>query len=144
MSLTSYDVDENTGCWIWNRMIRADGYGRLSGHLGRKLGTYSAHRAMYEQEVGPIPDGKHLHHTCEHRSCVNPAHLQPMTQSEHNKMHAYVGGGPWRPRTEREVEDRVLELRGVDLSYKQIAAITGLHFTTVGVIIRRRAKNDRP
>lgn len=144
MTLTTYDVDPETGCWIWNRMIRADGYGRLSGNLGRKLGTYSAHRAMYQQEVGPIPEGKHLHHTCSHRACVNPDHLLPISQADHNRMHAIGGSTAWLPRTPRELEDRVLELRNVKLSYKQIAEITGLHFTTVGVIIRRRAKNDRP
>ena len=38
-----------------------------------------AHRYVYEKEVGPIPDGFHLDHLCRNTSCVNPAHLDPVT-----------------------------------------------------------------
>lgn len=30
----------------------------------------------------PIPAGMHLDHTCRNRGCVNPAHLEPVTQRE--------------------------------------------------------------
>lgn len=43
-----------------------------------------AHRAAYELLVGPIPDGLTLDHLCRRPACVNPEHLEPVTQRENN------------------------------------------------------------
>jgi hypothetical protein len=59
-----------------------DGYGRfwVDGRYVR------AHRFAYELVVGPIAEGLQLDHVkargCEYRHCVNPAHLEPVTQQE--------------------------------------------------------------
>jgi hypothetical protein len=39
-----------------------------------------AHRFSYEAYVGPIGAGLHIDHLCRVRSCVNPKHLEPVTQ----------------------------------------------------------------
>lgn len=52
------------------------------------------HRWVYEILVGPIPGDHVLHHTCETKRCVNPAHLEPLTPSEHAAVHAALRRRP--------------------------------------------------
>ena len=39
-----------------------------------------AHRVAYTQCVGPIGEGLVLDHLCRNRACVNPWHLEEVTQ----------------------------------------------------------------
>jgi hypothetical protein len=66
------------GCWLWTAAKRAGGYGVVQHQWERRV----AHRASYEELVGPIPDGHQLDHICRVRNCVNPAHLEPVTHKE--------------------------------------------------------------
>ena len=66
-----------TGCWTHDQ-VNQYGYGRAH-HKGR---TVTVHRAVYEELVGPIPEGLQLDHLCRNRACYNPAHLEPVTQTE--------------------------------------------------------------
>lgn len=69
------------GCWKWTGSRNAQGYGAF-GVEGR---TLSAHRFAYERLVGEIPEGLVLDHLCRNESCVNPDHLEPVTQSENQR-----------------------------------------------------------
>lgn len=73
-----------SGCWEWTGYKSELGYGQFNkkGNKtnGRKL--MKAHRFAYECLVGPIPDGLELDHLCRNPSCVNPAHLEPVTHRE--------------------------------------------------------------
>ena len=66
------------GCWTWTANWHNKGYG-LFKSLGK---TVKAHRFSYELYVGPIPEGLQIDHLCRNRTCVNPAHLEPVTNSE--------------------------------------------------------------
>ena len=44
--------------------------------------TEWAHRVSYELFRGPIPDGLQIDHLCRIRHCVNPDHLEAVTQRE--------------------------------------------------------------
>jgi hypothetical protein len=70
--------EPNTGCWLWAPPHMKNGYGviRFDGKQNY------AHRISYEHHVGPIPDGLHIDHLCRTRCCVNPAHLEVVTQHE--------------------------------------------------------------
>lgn len=68
----------DNGCWVWLRSRDRDGYGWAS--LDNK--TYSAHRLVFVLLGGVIPDGLVLDHLCRVRHCVNPAHLEPVTNRE--------------------------------------------------------------
>lgn len=72
-----YTVDDETGCWNWNG-VTPRGY----GYIMRDGVRHQAHRYMYERAVGPVPEGLQLDHLCRNRSCVNPAHLEPVTCRE--------------------------------------------------------------
>jgi hypothetical protein len=72
------------GCLVWTQRIDPNGYGRLGGKW--------AHRAVYEHEVGPIPDRHEIDHLCRNRPCVNPSHLEPVTKAEHcRRTHQRLG-----------------------------------------------------
>ncbi len=74
--------DCNSECWLWVGYVRPDGYGEMGGGPGEVL---RAHRFSYEHFVGPIPAGLTIDHLCRVRSCVNPKHLEPVTQRENNR-----------------------------------------------------------
>ena len=75
-------VDKNGpgGCWLWTASLNNRGYGRFGPTGQRKL--VRAHRWAYEAVVGPIPDGLVIDHLCGVKRCVNPAHLEPVTNFE--------------------------------------------------------------
>ncbi|MGW4786168.1 HNH endonuclease [Streptomyces sp. NPDC004230] len=74
-------VREEGGCWIWLGTLKADGYGKLNGR--------PVHRQFYQRLVGPIQAGMQLDHLCRALACVNPAHLEPVTDLE-NKRRRYA------------------------------------------------------
>ena len=83
--LAKIAYDGLTGCWKWTGARQkagarpGGGYG-LFGAGGR---TRTAHRVSYEHFVGPIPAGLVMDHfVCETRSCVNPAHMRPVSARE--------------------------------------------------------------
>lgn len=69
-------IDKTEGCWLWLGTITPNGYG-IYHYKGTRQ---SAHRAVYETKVGPIPEGFVIDHLCRNRACVNPDHLEPVTQ----------------------------------------------------------------
>lgn len=122
-----HDVDPVTGCWVWRGRVNRDGYGLRS----RKKGTRLAHRISYEQRVGVIPPGMHLHHTCRNRRCINPAHLSLVTPSENSQAPSEVRG--------KLTADEVRAIRALSgkLSYQEIADAFSVTYATVSSIMRR-------
>jgi hypothetical protein len=70
------------GCWLWTDKPHTHGYGRFHVSRGNRI---MAHRLAYELLVGPIPDGFVIDHLCRVRLCVNPTHLEPVTQKENTR-----------------------------------------------------------
>lgn len=79
----SYTVDPTTGCWLWDHHTSDKGYGQLRERSSGR--TIKAHRYFYELHRGPIPDGLHLDHLCRNPRCVNPDHLEPVTNGENQR-----------------------------------------------------------
>jgi hypothetical protein len=73
-----------TGCWQYSGRLNRDTHSQVKLAGRNRLG----HRLAYEWLVGPIPSTLVLDHLCRNRSCVNPAHLEPVTAKE-NVMRGY-------------------------------------------------------
>jgi hypothetical protein len=86
------DRGYGTPCWIWHGALDG-GYGKVGIRLedGRKS-TMGAYRAYYERLVGPIPEGLHIDHLCRVRACVNPEHLEPVTNAENLRRGCVARG----------------------------------------------------
>jgi HNH endonuclease len=75
------------GCWIWTGVLNKTGkYGVISVNSKKVY----AHVASYVEFIGEKPEGLELDHLCRNRSCVNPEHLEPVT----NKTNVLRGVGP--------------------------------------------------
>lgn len=78
--LINYLVDYN-GCWRWLSSLDKDGYAnriRVTGTKKKKR----VHRIFFELFERPIPEGLVLDHLCSVRDCVNPKHMEPVTNKE--------------------------------------------------------------
>ena len=68
-----------TGCWEWKGSFNGTQYPILSG-LGRNR-SYLLHRVVLETKIGRPLGKEQAHHVCANRKCVNPDHLQPISQA---------------------------------------------------------------
>lgn len=78
--------EPNGGCWLWLASLDRGGYGKF--RLGQRMRV--AHRVAYEALAGDVPLGSELDHLCRTPSCVNPAHLEPVTHTENMRRSPIV------------------------------------------------------
>ena len=89
------ELDLLTGCWIWKGCLRA-GYGIFQMN-GKAM---AAHRVAFTHWNGEIKIGLVMDHLCRTKNCVNPKHLEAVTDYENitrgisanrNKTHCKNG-----------------------------------------------------
>lgn len=97
-------IEITNNCWNWTGKLDSDGYG-LSQDLKNIIGfkTNRAHRVAYYIAVKDLISGLTIDHLCRNRRCVNPAHLEEVTNVENvlrgenftainaRKTHCYNG-----------------------------------------------------
>lgn len=119
-------VVDHHGCWIWQGCRSSKGYGYRRGQL--------VHRAMFELHYRRLRKGEQVHHRCEVKLCVNPAHLEAHRHLTHERLHA-------GPNSTAAVTRRVLR-RG-PARYRDIAqafAAVGHRSESAGMVLCRMAR----
>jgi len=122
-------VDDQTGCWVWTGQ-KSDGYGRVK-YRNR---FQRVHVLLYREMVGPVPDGLELDHKCRNRSCVNPSHLEPVTNLENHRRSPQAKLDASLIPEIREMAKR--------MSHGQISAHFGVSRSLISRIIRGERWGD--
>lgn len=71
-------VHKTDSCWNWTAGIASKRYGQFC--INGKM--MAAHRLSYEEKYGKILEGLVIDHLCKNPKCVNPNHLEAVTQKE--------------------------------------------------------------
>lgn len=116
-------IEADDGCWIW-QLGQRRGYGRAHDPASRK--GIPAHRKIYTELVGPIPEGLVLDHLCRNPLCVNPAHLEPVTEVENLRRAS---------NTILNME-AARAIRASSLSQTKLAAQYGVSQSTISAVKR--------
>lgn len=75
-----YDIAES-GCWLWKGAL-VNGRGLSYGQFYNGTKSELAHRFSYRKTIGEIPVGLTIDHLCRNTRCVNPKHLEVVTNRE--------------------------------------------------------------
>lgn len=97
--------DSPKGCWEWNGKKQSGGYG-CKQFQGR---TVLAHRWVFQMFNGWLPNSAVLDHLCRNRACVNPTHLEIVSQSENCR----------RGRATKLTAQQVSEIKSLLVNAKQ-------------------------
>ena len=66
------------GCHVWLAAKSVGGYGRFT--INRE--SFYAHRLAYAMKHGSVDSSLVIDHTCRNRDCVNPDHMELVSQAE--------------------------------------------------------------
>lgn len=87
MTQTNINTDD---CWLYASYINpVTGYGQRGiKHHGKSKYQY-VHRIFYENIKGRIPKGLAIDHLCGVRHCINPIHMEAITNNENVRRGQY-------------------------------------------------------
>lgn len=114
------------GCWNWRGGITK----RYPMH--RQAGvTIGAHRWSYQEHIGAIPAGWHVHHKCENTRCVNPDHLEARPPKKHIREHS-----------RKLTDEQVAVILSSSAKGGVLATVFGVSQATISAVRRGRHYRD--
>ena len=141
-------VDAN-GCWMWTGPRSVHGRAILRSKGRSKY----AYRVVWEELIGPIPDGLMCCHKCDEPACVNPEHIFLGTAKDNMRDAADKGRlippraivGERNPKA-APVSDAVIDEARREyaqgcVTQAQLAERFNVGQSTVGRWLRREARN---
>ncbi len=94
------------GCWeVTSHKPNDEGYVRLI--LNKE--TISAHRLIYQECFGAIPDGLIVRHKCDNPKCINPEHIEVGTHMD-NTMDKMSRERQWKPTGKKNPKAKLTEV----------------------------------
>lgn len=105
------EVGSATDCWQW-----LGGYNKKTGYGKKQLSgrTLLAHRWIWETLFGPIPVDMVVNHKCGNKKCINPTHLEIVSQAE-NCRH---GKGTKLTKFQAKVIKRLKPYKRVGITHR--------------------------
>lgn len=85
----NYRVAAN-GCWEWRGAKTEFGYGKIGLKQNGAYHSFTAHRVYYYMVKGPIDESLVIDHLCRNPACINPDHLEAVSQRENNARGAGI------------------------------------------------------
>ena len=134
--LKNSEVIPETGCINWLRCKDSSGYGQT--HYEDMM--HKVHRLSYRFNVGKIPDGLYVCHTCDNPLCFNYQHLFLGTQSD-NMKDMVLKGRSSRGQERNKAKLTQKEAMEVFLDpglHREVAAKFGIATCTVTQIKTKR------
>jgi DNA-binding transcriptional regulator YiaG len=126
------------GCIDWTDSLATNGYGKFYMN-GKEIMAY---RAAWILFVGPIPDGRHVLHKCDRRSCVNVDHLKLGTHNDNMKdmmnRNRVNRNNKWTKLTIEKVRE-IRKKFASGIKQPVLAKEYGVHRSNIGLIVRRKA-----
>lgn len=130
--VTPLDV---TACWEWQGPVcRSTGYGIVNWQ-NKKI---KAHRVSYELNVGQIPEGLLVMHSCDNRRCVNPAHLSCGTNLDN--MHDAARKGRMAFQPTKLTPESVREIRRLYRTGNESYSSVARRFRVSWMMVRQVVK----
>lgn len=132
-------------CWYWIGATNQKGYGRFFFH-GKNT---HAHRVAWILTNDNIPEGSHVLHRCDNRSCVNPEHLWLGTNYDNVMDKVKKGRAQGMPNNKFNAKlkpETVIEIRRVakeqGLNQSGVSRLFGIPRHTAWNILERRTWKD--
>lgn len=136
--LNVVETHSSDECHIWPFGKTSGGYGVI-GFEGQRT---TVNRVVCQLKHGPAPAGRPFSaHRCGNSLCINPAHLRWATAAENEadkRSHGTIQRGELRWNSKLTPE-KVAQIRQLcsTLGTKDIAQRFGIHYVTVGKVLRR-------
>lgn len=141
-------------CWPWTRNKTPQGYGLIWRSSVQGAGrSVLTHRAVYEDQVGPIPAGLLVCHRCDRPACCNPAHLFVGTAQDNvddmiSKGRNRVGKGPYGEshhlaKLSYRAADEIRGAYEEGMSCASLARAYGVAYTAIVQVVRGKTWRRR-